>query len=83
MSMINTAVNGLSEFDQFVPVVQELGCRHAGYGVTDEHYGSVGEALIWALQQGLGNQFTSEVQNAWKTTYTLLADTMKAAAVNE
>jgi len=80
MNMINTAVNELSEFDQFVPLVQELGRRHAGYGVTEAHYKSVGEALIWTLQQGLGDQFTSELQTAWRKTYTLLADTMKAGA---
>ncbi len=78
MNMIDTAVNGLSDFDQLVPVVRELGRRHADYGVTEAHYQSVGEALIWTLQQGLGDQFTSEVQNAWRTTYKLLTDTMLA-----
>lgn len=82
MNMINTAVHGLGELDHIVLVVQELGRRHADYGVTDAHYDSVGEALIWTLQHRLGNEFTSEVQNAWRTTYSLLADTMKAGAAN-
>src|SRR5580765_1579593 len=38
MQMITAAVKGLDRLDQLVPVVQDLGRRHAGYGVKDEHY---------------------------------------------
>jgi hemoglobin-like flavoprotein len=47
------------------------------YGVTNEQYSSVGSALIWTLEQGLGTDFTPEVREAWTTVYALLADTMK------
>lgn len=80
MNMINTAVNGLDELDELIPVAQELGRRHSDYGVSETHYRCVEEALIWTLQQGLGDQFTSEVQSAWRTIYAVLADTMKAGA---
>ena len=53
--------------------LRRLGERHADYGVADAHYDTVGEALIWTLGQGLGDDFTDEVKNAWLTTYTLLA----------
>jgi len=33
MAMIATAVNGLNDLDAIVPAVQDLGVRHAGYGV--------------------------------------------------
>ena len=80
MMMINTAVNGLDRLDQIVPAVQALAERHVGYGVTDGHYDTVGEALIWTLGQGLGDGFTDDVKAAWLTTYTLLANTMKEGA---
>ena len=80
MTMIRVVVNGLHRLDQLVPAVQELGRRHARYGVQDEHYGTVGAALIWTLRQGLGAGFTPETEVAWTTAYTLLAETMKAAA---
>jgi hemoglobin-like flavoprotein len=35
------------------------------------------------LQEGLGERFTPEVQAAWTSAYTLLADTMRAAAAEE
>jgi len=78
-AMITTAVNGLSRLDTIVPAVRALGRRHAGYGVTADHYDTVGAALIWTLEQGLGDDFTPEVLAAWFDVYTLLADTMKNA----
>ena len=80
MKMINTAVNGLDRLDAIVPAVQDLGRRHVGYGVKDEHYETVGAALLWTLETGLGDDFTPEVKESWVTVYTLLADTMKSAA---
>lgn len=80
MMMINTAVNGLDRLAEIVPAVEALGERHVAYGVTDEHYDTVGEALIWTLGAGLGDAFTEEVKAAWIDVYTVLADTMKGAA---
>ena len=80
MAMIATAVTGLDDLDTLVPAVQALGARHAGYGVVDKHYDTVGEALLWTLEQGLGEAFVPDVKEAWVVVYTLLADTMKDAA---
>ena len=80
MRMIGMAVNGLDRLDELVPVVRQLGARHAGYGVRDEHYGTVATALVWTLEQGLGPDFTPEVKDAWVAVYSVLATTMKDAA---
>jgi len=80
MQMIGLAVSKLDALDELVPAVQALGRRHAGYGVKDVDYDTVGAALLWTLQQGLGPAFTPEVKSAWTTVYGLLASTMKAAA---
>jgi hemoglobin-like flavoprotein len=80
MNVIDMAVNGLDTLDKLIPAVRSLGRRHVSYGVTHEHYSSVGSALIWTLEQGLGADFTPEVKEAWTTVYRLLADTMKEAA---
>ena len=82
MTMITTAVNGLSRLDAIVPAVQELGRRHRGYGVKPQHYESVGTALLWTLGQGLGEEFTPEVERAWVVTYEVLSTTMKEAAAS-
>lgn len=76
MTMINVAVSGLNDLDALVPAVRALGRRHAGYGVTAGHYATVGAALLWTLQKGLGDGFTRDVNEAWAATYGLLASTM-------
>ena len=80
MTMINAAVRGLSDLNRLVPVVEDLGRRHVGYGVQDKHYATVGAALLWTLEKGLGEAFTPEVKEAWATTYGVLSTTMQNAA---
>ena len=79
MHAIGTMVNGLNMLDELIPVASALGRRHVAYGVTDEHYSSVGRALIWTLERVLGADFTPEVKEAWTTVYNVIADTMKNA----
>jgi len=81
MVIITAAVRGLSDLGKLVPVVEDLGRRHVGYGVKDDHYATVGTALLWTLEQGLGDAFTAEVKEAWATTYGILSSTMQKAAV--
>ncbi len=80
MAMIGTAVANLDSLETIVPAVQDLGRRHAGYGVQPAHYDMVGAALLWTLGQGLGAGFTPDVEAAWTQTYTILATVMKDAA---
>lgn len=80
MTMIGGAVNLLDQPEAPIPVVQSLGRRHVGYGVEDHQYETVGAALLWALEKGLGADFTVDVEQAWAATYEVLSNTMKAAA---
>jgi hemoglobin-like flavoprotein len=80
MQMITVAVRGLDRFGELVPAVEALGRRHAGYHVRESDYDTVGAALLWTLEQGLGGAFTAPVREAWTITYTTLADAMKGAA---
>ncbi|HEY7065131.1 MAG TPA: globin family protein [Chloroflexota bacterium] len=80
MHMLRVVVNRLDEPDQLIPMVQALGQRHAHYGVQEAHYGLVGQALLYTLEQGLGPAFTDEVRDAWAAAYALLASVMQDAA---
>jgi hemoglobin-like flavoprotein len=80
MQMIGVAVAGLHAPEALVPTLEDLGRRHRGYGVADRHYATVGEALIWTLERGLGAAFTTEARAAWLAAYTLLAGVMQAGA---
>ena len=80
MTMLAAAVNGLSDLDNLQPVVRDLGKRHVGYGVKEDHYSTVGAALLGTLEAGLGEDWTDELKSAWTAVYTWIAVTMKHAA---
>lgn len=77
---INMAVAGLDRMESLAPALRELGRRHAGYGVEERHYATVGAALLDTLAAGLADAFTPAVREAWTETYKALAETMKSGA---
>jgi hemoglobin-like flavoprotein len=80
MNMIATAVDLLEEPDALVPALRKLGARHVNYGVRDEHYATVGAALLKTLKQGLGDAYTDDVHAAWVALYRVVSATMMDAA---
>jgi nitric oxide dioxygenase len=48
--------------------------------VRDDQYGSVGTALLWTLERGLGPEFTPEVRDAWTEAYLLCASIVRRGA---
>jgi hemoglobin-like flavoprotein len=80
MQTLTIAVRSLDRLDQLVPALEALGRRHAGYGVEDAQYDTVGQALLWTLERGLGAAFTSAVRDAWAETYGLVASVMQRAS---
>ena len=82
MATLAYVVNGLADLAQVLPAVSALAKRHVDYGVKPDQYAPVGAALLWTLEQGLGDAFTPQVRDAWTKAYTFLADAMKGAASN-
>lgn len=80
MMSLNVVVNGIANLGDLVPNIQEMGRRHVAYGVKAQHYDSVGAAILWTLEQGLGADFTPATREAWTAAYTTLANVMKEAA---
>jgi hemoglobin-like flavoprotein len=83
LSALAMVVGALDRLDEMLPAVRALGRRHARYGARSEHYATVGSALIWTLEQRLGDDFTLAARRAWTTAYGLLAWTMITAAEAE
>lgn len=63
--------------------LRAMGARHKGYGVMDEHYATVGQALLDTLAAALGDAFTPEVRSAWTALYGAVESAMKAGALEE
>ena len=76
MQTLSIAVASLTNLEQLIPTLQTMGKRHEEYGVQAAHYQTVATALLWTLEQGLGDAFTAEVREAWTAVYTVVADTM-------
>ena len=70
--------DSIAEDDDLFLVVLALGRRHSElYAVPDAAYATVGEALLWTLDYGLGKEFTPPVRAAWAKIYSLVANAMK------
>jgi hemoglobin-like flavoprotein len=80
MQTLTVVVKSLDKLDTIVPAVQALGRRHAGYGVQPRDYDTVGAALLWTLEQGLGDAFDGGTRDAWADAYGILASVMIDAA---
>ncbi len=80
ISSLVLVIKNLQHPELFLDKVQNLGRAHVGYGVQAHHYELVGEALLFAIAQRLGEAFTPEVKAAWAAAYTLLATVMQMAA---
>jgi len=78
MATLGVAVKSLTDLNGLVPVLQKLSERHVGYGVKAEDYTPVGNALLFALKQGLGDEFTPDVREAWVETFRIVSQTMKS-----
>jgi hemoglobin-like flavoprotein len=80
VDMLTTIVTRLDSKEMLTNDLRQLAVRHVQYGTKPEHYRYVGEALMWTLEQGLGADWTPEVQQAWTTCYKEIAEQMLDAA---
>ena len=79
MDMISLAVGSLDRIEDLVPAIKNMGKRHIDYGVDQEDYVTVGQALLITLEMGLDRAFTPDLREAWTLTYTILSKTMMTA----
>jgi len=78
LSMLAYVISKLDKLEEILDEVAKLARRHTQYGVRDEHYAAVGTAILWTLEQGLGEHWNEELKGAWTEVYATLANTMMA-----
>lgn len=76
LDMLNITISHLDKLDSISDEISEITQRHEQYGVKPLHYTLVGNALMWTLQKGLGEDYTEELQNAWEECYKLISELM-------
>jgi hemoglobin-like flavoprotein len=80
---LSAIVESIGRIHPIIPVLEWLAIRNARRGVGERHYAAVGEALMSALEAGLGGGFTPEVRQAWTAAQILVADRMSRALESE
>lgn len=80
MDMLGLALSLTEQPGKLETELMALGARHVGYGVRDEHYATVGGAMLDMLAEVLGKHFTPATRQAWLDFFTFMAETMKRGA---
>ena len=78
--MLGVLITMLDSPEHLDAELRAMGARHKEYGVKDEHYETVGRALLDMLAGVLHNQWTPEAQAAWTALYGTVESAMKAGA---
>jgi hemoglobin-like flavoprotein len=79
---LKLVVASADDMDRLLPALAALGKRHTEYGIEDRHFESVGESLLWALSDVLGDAFTTDVRDTWSHAYSLIASVMRRAQIH-
>ena len=66
----------IEDAEWFASTLGALGEKHAGYGVTEEMYGWVGECLLAALAEAAGPHWSPELEAAWAGAYAAISGAM-------
>lgn len=73
-------IDHLDDGPWLADTLRALGAKHVGYGVTDEMYEWVGDALIRALSEVAAEEWTPRVSKAWTDAYTAIVSFMLEGA---
>lgn len=80
--MVQRSVDSLDDLPSLDRVITMMGARHSGYGVEEEDYPKMRDALIATLKEYLGADFGPKTSAAWTRVYNELAVLMKEGAAN-
>lgn len=76
-ALANTVLAAAIHIDNLqaiVPTVIQIAHKHRSLGVLPEHYPIVGENLLKAIKEVLGDAATDEIIDAWAQAYGVIAD---------
>ena len=77
---LRTTIDALDKFEEWVPVLAELGRKHVRFGVQPYQYEKLRSALLWAFGQALGLEFDRETRAAWDALLSMISAVMLEGA---
>lgn len=73
-------VDNLESPATLAPYLHDMGGRHQGYGVREEHYAWVKAALLKTFAEAFGRLWTTDLQRNWDLALTAVAQLMLEGA---
>ena len=70
---ILAAAQNIDKLEVLLPAVKKVGAVHVNSKVKPEHYPIIGENLLLAIKEVLGDAATEDVLNAWEEAYGVIA----------
>lgn len=67
------AAKHIDHLEVIVPNVNQIAHKHRALQVKEEHYPIVGEFLLKAIKEVLGDAATDDIMNAWEEAYGVIA----------
>lgn len=85
---VSVAVDGIDDLENLVPVLQDLGVRHAQWGVIRAHYEAVTDCFLWTLNSYIFGlmpnnnavHWAMDVADAWEWSLNIIGKTMADGA---
>jgi nitric oxide dioxygenase len=71
---VYAAAKYIDNLEAILPVVKQIAHKHRSLGIKPEHYPIVGDHLLLAIKDVLGDAATDEIIQAWGLAYNLIAD---------
>lgn len=71
---VYAAAANIDNLEAILPVVNLIAHKHRALGIVPEQYPIVGENLLAAIKEVLGDAATDEIINAWADAYGVIAD---------
>ncbi|WP_435354300.1 globin domain-containing protein [Emticicia sp. SJ17W-69] len=76
-AMLAYIVKRLHILETIKDEIAKLTYHHLKYGIVEYRLNeSVGEALLWTIEQGLGSHWNKEVKTAWAVCYLMFSNAM-------
>ncbi len=79
-NVFNTIIGRLNNIQEINDILEVVLARQKAVGVTTSHLQHVKAALMWTLQHGLGNDWSTEVQDAWQSCYSAITSRVTGSA---
>lgn len=82
--MFDAALNMLGpDTETLKEILNELGKRHVGYGVSPHFYPFMGQAVVYALSETLVKEWSADISDAWVEVYDVLSGEIMRSILNE